>query len=131
MPRAYHIDLAQHVAGADARWVDNLISRFALPGVDVSGRGASRRITEVGIQHIALVRSLTLDLGLALAFAVPLARTLLSSQDEAQVSAGPWVRLSFQRTEFTRHVDALIADGVESITPTRRGRPPTSRRRTA
>jgi hypothetical protein len=131
LPRAYHIDLAQYVAAADARWVDNLISRFSLPGIDGSGRGESRRITEVGIQHIALIRSLTVDLGLALTVAVPLAKTLLSSPDEDALPAGPWIRVAFRRAEFARHVDARIADGVESITPTRRGRPPTSRHRSA
>jgi len=119
--------LAQHVAGADARWVDNLISRFALPGVDGTGRGSSRRITEIGIQHIALVRSLSVELGFALSTAVPLAKTLLASSDDAELDVGPWVRLRFRRAEFKRHIDGLIADGVEAITPTRRGRPPASR----
>jgi len=127
LPRAYHIDLAQHVAGADARWVDNLISRFSLPGVETAGRGAARRLTAIGIQHVALIRSLTVDLGLALTAAVALARTLLSTSDD-DWSAGPWVSLEFRRTEFVRHIDALIADGVESITPVRRGRPPGSAR---
>ena len=125
MPRAYHIDVARHVAGADARWVDNLISRFALPGVDGFGRGASRRLTDEGIQHIALIRSLTAELGLGLTVAVQLARNLLSGTEDAELHAGPWVRFSFRRAEFIRHINVLIADGVESITPTRRGRPPT------
>lgn len=124
MPRAYHIDVAQHVAEADARWVDNLISRFALPGVETAGRGAPRRLTAVGVQHIALIRSLTVDLGVALTAAVALAQALLSGAGDSQLPAGRWVQLGFRRAEFIRHVDALIGDGVESITPTRRGRPP-------
>ena len=127
MPRAYHIDLAQHVAGADARWVDNLISRFALPGVEGTGRGSSRRLTASALHHIALIRSLTDELGLTASAAVSVAHSLLSSADETDLAVGPWVRISFQRAEFIRHVDALIADGVESISPTRRGRPPGSR----
>jgi hypothetical protein len=125
LPRFYHIDLAQHVAGADARWVDNLLSRFALPGVDGAGRGSSRRLTATAIQHIALVRSLTDGLGLSTSAAVSLAGSLLSGSVDADLAAGPWLRVAFRREEFLRHVDALIADGVESIAPTRRGRPPT------
>ena len=124
MPRFYHIDLAQHVVGTDARWIDNLISRFVLPGIEGSGRGASRRLTEIGIQHIALIWSLTRDLGLPISAAVAAAQSLLSAGADAGLRAGPWLRVTFNRDEFVRHVDALIADGVESITPTRRGRPP-------
>lgn len=113
------------MAKAETRWVDNLISRFAIPGVEGIGRGASRRFTIAAIQHVALIRSLTIDLELPLIAAVPLARSLLSSANDAEVHAGPWLRFSFRRADFVRHVDALIADGVEAITPTRRGRPPT------
>lgn len=127
MPRFYHVDLAQHVAGADARWVDNLISRFAIPGVEGNGRGASRRLTLTAVQHIALVRSLTTSLGLPLTQAVATAQSLLASPVRAEVSVGRWLRIVFDREEFLQYVDELIADGVEAMTPTRRGRPPAVR----
>ena len=119
----YHVDLAQHVASADARWVDNLISRFVVSGVDGSGRGSARRLTLAAVREIALIRTLSADLGIPLTSAVPIAQRILAS-DGAEVSVGPWLRIGFNRTEFLERVDELIADGVEVMTPTRRGRPP-------
>ena len=127
LPRVYHIDVAQYVTRADARWVDNLISRFSLPGVEGAGRGASRRLTETAIQHIALISVLSADLGLPLTLAVPLAESLLSGT-ESELAAGAWIRFTFKRAEFLQHIDGLIAEGVEALTPTRRGRPPASAR---
>ena len=123
MPRVYHVDLAQHVASADARGVDNLISRFVVSGVDGSGRGSARRLTLAAVREIALIRTLSADLGIPLTSAVPIAQRILAS-DGAEVSVGPWLRIGFNRTEFLERVDELIADGVEAMTPTRRGRPP-------
>jgi len=37
--------------------------------------------------------------------------------------AGDYVEIRFRRAAFTQRVAELIADGVESVTPARRGRP--------
>jgi len=60
--------------------------------------------------------------------AVPTAVSLLATVDRAEISAGPWMRLLFDRERFVAYVDELLADGVEAITPTPRGRPPGSPR---
>jgi len=75
------------------------------------------------VREIALIRTLSADLGIPLTSAVPIAQRILAS-DGAEVSVGPWLRIGFNRTEFLERVDELIADGVEAMTPTRRGRPP-------
>jgi hypothetical protein len=53
--------------------------------------------------------------------------SLLGSSPPAEVTVGPWLRVTFERDGFLQYVDELIADGVESLAPTRRGRPPALR----
>src|SRR5437763_10382952 len=78
MARHYHVEIAAFVADADPKWIDNLLSRFDLPGVEAGTQGVARRISAGGVLHIALIRRLVRDLGLATDHAVALAVSLLS-----------------------------------------------------
>ena len=123
MARHYHVDIARFASKTDAKWVDNLLSRFHVPGVDGARQGLSRRISEEGIYHIALVWLLNRDLGISVASAVPLATRLLSAED-GRVDFGDALELRLDGARFRSALDAAIADGVESLAPARRGRPP-------
>ena len=124
MSRSYHIDVARHVAGADRRWVDNLLARFELPGVESAGQGTTRRISNLGIYHVALVSRLVDTVGIPLEAASALATKLLAARGEASLSLFGELQLRFDRAAFVDAVDARIADAVESVVPPRRGRPP-------
>jgi hypothetical protein len=126
MPRSYHVDIAHYAADADAKWVDNLLSHHRVPGVDAGGRGAARRLTVIGIYHIALTRRLHVALDMAVAAAVAMARELLEG-DASSVAVAAGVEIRFDRRIFTREIDALVAEAVEVIQPVRRGRPPARR----
>ena len=52
-----------------------------------------------------------------------MAMQLLSTED-GFATAGDYVEIRFSRGAFMQRVAELIADGVESVTPARRGRPP-------
>lgn len=123
MARHYHVDIARFAASADAKWVDNLLSHFDIPGVERARQGLSRRISPDGIYHIALIRVLSRDLGLSAATAVSLAARLLSS-GEARLTLADGLDLQLDLGRFRRVVDAAIEEGVESLAPARRGRPP-------
>ena len=56
MARYYHLDIAAVAAQADHKWVDNLLSRFDIPGVGSAHQGVARRISTTGVYHIALAR---------------------------------------------------------------------------
>jgi len=122
MARLYHVDIARHVASADHKWVDNLLSHFDIPGVEGGRQGSARRISADGIAYIALVRLLNRELGLSVANAVRVADKLLGAK-RAELSIGSSLALRLDLTAFHSTVDRAIADGVESITPVRRGRP--------
>jgi hypothetical protein len=125
MSRSYHVEIARFAAAADQKWVDNLLSRFDVPGVDSSKQGLSRRISDVGVYHIALIRSLTAELEISTARAVLLAGQLLTVP--ARVVVAEDIELVFDRRSFERRIDARVAEAVESIAPARRGRPPKRR----
>jgi hypothetical protein len=123
LSRYYHVDIARFAANADAKWVDNLLSHFDVPGVERARQGLSRRISSDGIYHIALIRVLSRDIGLSAGTAVSLAARLLSS-GEARLTLTDGLDLQLDLGRFRRVVDAAIDEGVESLAPARRGRPP-------
>jgi hypothetical protein len=110
------------VVGADRRWVDNLLARFELPGVESVGQGTTRRISNLGIYHVALVSRLVDGLGIRLEAASALSIKLLAPRGDS-VSVFGELELRFDREAFVDAIDARIADAVESIVPPRRGRP--------
>ena len=126
MARSYHVDVARHAADCDAKWLDNLLSRFAIPGVDGGTQGVARRLTLRGIYHVALVRRLTRDLGVSVPAAVVLAAELLTT-DAVHVELGSHLALHLDRRAFEREVEGATESAAESLAPARRGRPPARR----
>jgi hypothetical protein len=127
LSRSYHVDVARHAADAEARWVDNLVSRFAIPGIDSEGQGTSRRISSLGIYHVALVSRLVRALGIALEPASALATRLMATPAGDPILVMGELELRFDRAAFVASVDARIAEAVESVVPPKRGRPPRDR----
>ena len=122
MARTYHIDIAAVAADADRKWVDNLLSRFEIAGVDSARRGIARRINIDGLYRIALIRRLSLELGTPAAVAVGIADHLLDETPRVALMAG--LELAFDRAAFEAEIDERIGRAVEWIRPARRGRPP-------
>ena len=122
----YHIDIAGLVAGADQKWVDNLISRFPVDGVERSTHGVSRRISTPAVRQIVLARRLVTALGVQVGAAVALANGLLSSQD-GSVSLRNGLELRIDRNAFDAEIERALTDAVERVVPARRGRPPRRR----
>src|SRR5512143_3556946 len=126
MPASYHIDIAGYAADADRKWVDNLLSHFQVPGVEQGRRGSARRVTQIGLYHIALVRVIARELGAPLRTSVVMATNLMHTETpELPIFAA--LALRFDREGFQRQVDARVAEAVEAIVPARRGRPPARR----
>jgi hypothetical protein len=123
LARFYHLDIARFAANADLKWVDNLLSHFDVPGVERSRQGMARRISIDGIYHIVLVRLLNRELGVSVSAAVSLAAQLLDTE-AGTVPMGRGLDLELDVGRFCREVDSAIAEGVESLEPARRGRPP-------
>ncbi len=123
MPRSYHIEIAQHAADTDKKWIDNLLSHFDVRGVARARQGVPRRISMEGIYHIALIRRLNHGLGVSVAAAVPLAARLLEDQDGRTIVA-PSLELRLDIGALQRRVARLVEEASEMSAPARRGRPP-------
>lgn len=123
MARAYHIDIAALAAQADAKWVDNLLSHFSVPGVESARRGVARRMSVEAVRTVVLTRSLSRDAGLSLERALASASRLLTAVD-GRMPAAPFAELSLDRAAFDAEVDRRVAAAVEAVVPRRRGRPP-------
>lgn len=121
--RSYHVDIAEYVARAERKWIDNLLSHYDVPGVVSATRGSPRRITAIGIYHIALARQIARELNTTLVAAVALAKRILQAEaDELPVFEG--LALKFDHSAFQAAIDLRIAEAVEAVVPARRGRPP-------
>jgi hypothetical protein len=126
MARNYHVDIAAFAAGADRKWVDNLLSHFAVAGVESSQRGVPRRLSTEAIRTVVLVRALVADTGLSVDRALEVAGQLLTGSDGRVTGASTWVVVQLDRPAFDADVDRRLAAAVESVVPRRRGRPPSA-----
>jgi hypothetical protein len=123
MARFYHVEVARHAADADSKWIDNLLSHFAVPGVENARQGVARKISLRGVYHVALIRRLNREVGLPVAAAVSIAGRLLASES-AHAQLAPGLDLNVDRSALERDVDRRVSEAVEASTPPRRGRPP-------
>ena len=122
----YHVGVVAVATSVDDKWLDNLLARFSLPGVDRSGQGVARRISAVGLRHILLVQRLTRELTVPMSRAVDLAIRALTSSDGV-VPLGSGLELRVDIAKLSKEAEDLLAEAVESIVPARRGRPPKTR----
>jgi hypothetical protein len=83
----------------------------------------TRRISSVGIYHVALVARLVRSMGIPIEPASVLATRLLSAEGDDSVELLGELELRFDRAAFVASIDRLIADAVELTVPPRRGRP--------
>jgi len=126
VPRSYDVRTAAVVVGADAKWIDNLLSRHPLPGVSGGRQGVARRISEEGLLAVALARTLNHDLGVSVERAVRLTLQALAQDPEstAHVAVTPLVGLVFDRSGLEMSIRARVIHAMETAGHVRRGRPP-------
>lgn len=123
MARNYHVDIAAFAARADRKWVDNLLSHFAVPGVESERQGVARRLSIDAIQTVVLVRALANETGFSVDRALMTASSLLGSSDGRVAAETSWVTLQIDRPAFLAEVDRRVAAAVEAVVPRKRGRP--------
>jgi hypothetical protein len=123
MARSYDAAVVALTLGVPFKWVDNLLSRHRIPGVDQATQGITRRLSPAAVVRIRVIRVLSEELGVPLPRAVELAERLAASgldTIELGDSAGA-LRIDFEAVE--RWIAERLADAVESAPRRRRGRP--------
>ena len=124
--RSYSTRLVALTLDVQTRWLDNLLSRFPLPGVVRRARGAERRIRHSGIMRIELIRVLNLELGVSVQDAVRIAAMLhdSSTMPTSAYRLPSGVSLVVPLDAMERRLRSRLADATESVAAVPRGRPP-------
>jgi len=124
--RSYSVAISALATGAPHKWLDNVLSHFPVPDVTMERRGVARRVPHSALLHLALTRTLHVELGLGVRDALSLAADLLAGDGHA-VSRGGHLRVTFDRPGLERAVSQRLRDALESAPAPRRGRPASRR----
>jgi hypothetical protein len=125
MARTYNVRLIALALAVPIKWLDNLLSHHALPGVIGGRQGIERRIADDGILAIELARILASELGVPLSRAVALVQSAIANRDaiDVAVSVGSEVRVVFQIQGIERRLRRQLIEAMEAIGQIPRGRP--------
>ena len=131
MQRSHSVRITALTVGANAKWVDNVLSHYSVVGVEQGTRGVARQLSDDAILALAVCRLLASELGVPLANAVSIANKVVldRSVGSGRFDPAPELSLQFSLDAIERRVRARLADAAESVAHVRRGRPP-SRSRT-
>lgn len=124
LARSYDVAIAALTVGVPHKWVDNLLSRHQLTGVQCARQGVTRRLSQDALSTIAIVWMLTEELGLPVTRAVEIAERLTTSGDARLTFGEGSVLLAIDRAAVGRQVADRMAEAIESAPRRRRGRPP-------
>jgi hypothetical protein len=128
MARAYTVATVALALSVDTKWVDNILSRFTISGVQQSRQGISRRVSQYGVLELSVVRSLTEKTHIPLGVALDMARTLATTGEWA---VGGGLVIQLDRISQSNEVGRRLEYAVESTPLPRRGRPPGKTKRGA
>jgi len=123
MARHYHVAAASVALECSPKWLDNLLSRNAIPGVARERQGVSRRVSAEALVRLAVIRTLIEDLAIATPAAIALSERLCSDEGGSCVlPSGLSIQVDLARVR--RELDRRLLDSSEIAPPPRRGRPP-------
>ena len=125
MRRAYDVRTVAVATTTSAKWIDNVLSHYSLPGVLGGRQGVARQVSDLGILAIELTRLLVNNADMAMARAVALVDRVLAARDgnvvSLELASGISIQLDLGAIE--RELRQRIVDAMESVAPVRRGRP--------
>lgn len=124
MSRSYDAAAAALALNIPFKWVDNLLSRHRIPGVEQSAQGSTRRLSPAAILRLEVIRLLNEDLGLPVTRAVSFAERLCSAPGGSVAIGHGAGQLMVDLPGIDRRLAARLADAVESAPRRTRGRPP-------
>ena len=125
MAASYTVRIAALATGASHKWVDNLLSHHALPGVNGGRQGLERSISMLGVLAIELVRLTTQELGVPVARAVEITTLVLAAAPPGGTSrTSSGIQIVFPIAELERRLRERLVEAVEAAPKLPRGRPP-------
>ena len=129
MARSYNVRITAVITGAPIKWLDNLLSRHELIGIDRYRQGMERRISDIGLLAVEMCRILSLELGLSLRRAVAITNDCLRDEpgNELRYSVPSGLSLHFPVAATRARLRDRTREAVEMVAVTLRGRPPLAR----
>lgn len=126
MPRSYDVRVTALATGMPIKWIDNLLSHHELPGVERARQGIERRINDLGLMAIELVRILSREAGMTVAEAARIARQALAGSRGRDISMtlATGVELRIHATTLEERLRERLADAIDAAPRVQRGRPP-------
>jgi len=121
MARAYTVATAALAINVPAKWIDNVLSHFTIPGVEQARQGIRRRLTEEALLILELAHELNDNLATPLAASVRIAETLLRS---GRYPISDHTLLAANVETLRQTLAVRLAAAVEVAPIPRRGRPP-------
>jgi hypothetical protein len=116
--------MAALATGMTVKWIDNLLSHYAVPGVVGGRQGRERSISLHGILAIELVRLATQELRMPIGPAVDLVTRLLAADPFAgSVRTSSGIVIDFPIAELERQLRERLVEAVEAAPSVPRGRP--------
>lgn len=128
MARAYTVATIGVALSVDPKWVDNVLSHFAISGVFSARQGVARKISATGVLELSLIHKLSETLHVPIETAVGGAR-ILAEQGSLEMGGG--LSLHLDRNQQLADLEARLEYAVESTPVPRRGRPPGKTKRGA
>jgi hypothetical protein len=121
--RSYDVRVVALAIEAPDKWLDNLLSHHDVPGCEGSRQGISRRISDLGVLAIAVIRLLTVDAAIPVAHAVALVREAATDGGigPLRTSSGLTIELP---PGFVAALQEHLRDAMQSAPRHARGRPP-------
>jgi hypothetical protein len=122
MARAYTVGTVALALSVPKKWVDNVLSHYAVGGVVQEHQGVSRKVSLDGVLQLALAAKLIQDLQIPTPNALRLATILTQSGGHHRTNAGISIQLDLLRLRAA--LETRLAEAVEITPIPKRGRPP-------
>lgn len=122
MARAYTVGTVALALAIPKKWVDNVLSHYAVAGVVQHHQGVSRKVSLDGVLQLALAAHLIQDLEVPTPNALRLAAALTEAGGHYRTTAG--IGLDVDLPRMRGNLETRLADAVEITPIPRRGRPP-------
>lgn len=126
MHRAYNVHVVALTIDVPVKWVDNLLSHHDVPGCSGGRQGVSRRISDLGLASIAIIRLLGADLGIPLPNAVALVRVAATETGIGPLRSAAGTRIDLP-SGFLDELQDRLRDALQAAPRRARGRPPRAR----
>lgn len=121
--RTYDVRVIALTLDAPIKWIDNLLSHHEVPGCTRDRQGVGRRISDLGLLAIGVVRVLSEELQIPLAAATKLVREAVTGDGIGPLRTSSGLRIDLPSHQLERDLQDRLRDALEAAPVVARGRP--------